>query len=495
MGSNDKSVLKGLKSQTIVTILIGIVDIVSFSIMSRILTQIDFGYFASMMAITTVFYSLADTGIGAALVQRKELNNAFIDNAFTLSFIIGVSLTTILYLSSGWLSGLIADATMKKPLQILSITLLLYCISSVDLSLLQRDMKFYHIGCVRLLSSVITTIVAVSLALLDWGYYAILTKSVLDSVITTFVALFLTKRKCVFSLNKSICCQIINFSGWLMLSAFFRNISYQIDRLLMPRLFSIHALGMYSRPKDFINTIANQSGRIFDMVLFPVLSDIQAEKNELKESYKTSLYFINLFTIVIATALAFNSELLIRVFFGEKWLNINNLVIILSFSFVFVMNGKISDVFLRAIGKTKLQFYFRVLQSILSTILIMVGSVFSVEALALGFVLSLWIVVFAKLVYLSAYIQYSLKESIIISVTSFRLLLVILPLYLVLTMFLSHTLIGNFIKLFVYIVVVVGIFVGFPKFIGEYYSLRVHKVLMDKINNIKNSNVKIRKRK
>lgn len=484
MSSDKQKVVQGLTSQTVVTILTGIVDIVSFSIMSRLLTQTDFGYFASMMAITTVFYSLADTGIGAALVQRKDLDKKFIDNAFTLSFIIGTLLTSILFVSSGWLAELVADESMKKPLQFLSITLLLYCISSVDLSLLQREMKFYHIGCVRLSSSIITTVVAVSLALLDWGYYAILIKAVLDSIITAIIALLLTRRKCVFSLNRSICGQIIHFSGWLMLSAFFRNISYQIDRLLMPRLFSIATLGMYSRPKDFINTVSNQSGRIFDMVLFPVLSEFQTEKARLKEYYRKSLYFINLFTIVITTAMVFNSELLIRLFFGEKWLNVNAIFVILSFSLVFVMNGKISDIFLRAIGKTKLQFYFRVMQSILSTVLIIIGSAFSIEVLALAFVLSLALVVFAKMIYISTQVEFSIKDSIFVCASSYKILIIILPIFLALTMFIPHTLFACIANCIIYFVVMSIVFICFPGFIGDYYKDGVYMMLVGKLNLI-----------
>ena len=49
--SNTTKVLKGVSTQTFITILIGVIEIVSFSIMSRLLTQEDFGYYASITAI------------------------------------------------------------------------------------------------------------------------------------------------------------------------------------------------------------------------------------------------------------------------------------------------------------------------------------------------------------------------------------------------------------------------------------------------------------
>ncbi len=44
MESNFQKTIKGFSSQTIVTLVTGIIEIAVFSIMSRILTKKDFGY-------------------------------------------------------------------------------------------------------------------------------------------------------------------------------------------------------------------------------------------------------------------------------------------------------------------------------------------------------------------------------------------------------------------------------------------------------------------
>ena len=45
--NNFDKTIKGLSAQTIVTILSGIIEILVFSIMSRILSKADFGYYAA----------------------------------------------------------------------------------------------------------------------------------------------------------------------------------------------------------------------------------------------------------------------------------------------------------------------------------------------------------------------------------------------------------------------------------------------------------------
>ena len=87
--SNSQKIIKGISSQTIVTIVLGVVEIVSFSIMSRLLTKSDFGYYAAVTAIVAIFACFSDAGFGSAIIQRKDITKRFIDNAFTLSLIFG----------------------------------------------------------------------------------------------------------------------------------------------------------------------------------------------------------------------------------------------------------------------------------------------------------------------------------------------------------------------------------------------------------------------
>ena len=87
--NNFDKTIKGLSAQTIVTILSGIIEILVFSIMSRILSKADFGYYAALNSIFVIFQSLSEAGIGAAIIQKKEITNNYINTAFSLAFLLG----------------------------------------------------------------------------------------------------------------------------------------------------------------------------------------------------------------------------------------------------------------------------------------------------------------------------------------------------------------------------------------------------------------------
>ena len=340
--SNKQIVIKGISSQTLVTIVNGLVEIFSFSVMSRLLTKEDFGYYAVLVSVTTVFSSLSETGIGSAIIQKQNINNKYVNNAFTLSFIVGGILTLALCITAGPIATVVADSSVKIPLMLMSITLLCHCLTSVSNSLMQRDLKFITLGMIRLASLVITTIIAIILAIKDFGYYAILTKTILASILTLLLSLYFARTRFYFTYDFKVCRSIFGYSGWLMASAFFRNFAQQADRLLMSRLLSVATLGAYNRPKDFINQIASQFTTIFDVVLFPVLSNIQDKKESMQNAYISSFYYLNMFSMLLSLTFIFNTELLIRIFLGEQWLELATLFRILSVSVIFVVDGTIA---------------------------------------------------------------------------------------------------------------------------------------------------------
>ena len=484
--SNTSKAVRGMSSQTLVTLILGIVEIVSFSIMSRLLSQSDFGYYAAISAITIVFTSFSETGIGSAIIQRKEISSCYINNAFTLSFIFGTAIMLLMLATAKPLANMVADASLTIPLMIMSVTLLCNCMSSVNTSIMYRRMEFMSVGIINLTSLVITTIVAVVLAIYGLGYYAILTKAVLTSVITFVLSLIMAKTRFSFVLDKSTFRDIFGFSGWLMASVFFRNMAQQLDKLLMGNLLSVSSLGAYNRPKEFINTITSKLGSIFDSALFPVLSQIQDNKKSIARAYLRSLYYLNISSIVFALVFIFNSELIIRIFFGQEWLHILPVLNIISLSIVFNFDARLADCYLRSLGLTRQQFSFRILEIILKIAGLLLGFKGGIEGVAISVVITNFTTVIMKHVYLSKIVSISLLQGIKKLVSSWQVTLFILPIMIPSVLFLPHDITGNIVTAFIFLITVIVSFLFAPEIVGREYKSgvysKVRSLVIDKIH-------------
>lgn len=479
--SNSSRAINGISNQSIATISVGIVEIVFFSIISRLLTKEDFGYYAAISAIVAVLGSFSETGIGSAVIQRKEIEKKYIDNAFTLSLLFGVTISFILMILSGLFSNVFVDDSVTLPLMLMSTTLLFHCMTSVNTSIMYRRLEFLRIGIITLLSSVISSVIAIVLALEGFGVYSIVAKSVLFSALCWVFSLYFCNTHFSIRIDKSIAYTILNYSGWLMASVVFRNISQQIDKIMMPRLLSVNALGAYNRPKEFVSQISSRINGIFDTALFPILSSIQDEKDRLENSFLKSLYFLNLFSLVLCMEFCFNSKLLIYIFLGEEWLSLEKVFIIISLSIIFNIDGRLADCYLRSLALTKQQFYFRVIETVLKMGGTVIGSQWDIVGVVIAITTIDVIMKIFKLMYVSYKLQVDISVMIKNLFSSWRISLTMIPLCLISILIMPDTMTGCVFLQCFYILLCFILFVLTPNLIGEKYHKEFLVPLIEKI--------------
>lgn len=481
--SNTSKVLKGMSSQTIVTIVVGVVEMIAFSIMSRVLSKEDFGYFASLTAITIIFSSLTHTGIGAAIIQKKELTKSYANSAFTINLIVGLFASLLLFGLSGPLVNLLLDASMKRPMQIMSITLLCSCLTSPAGALMSRRLQFLKKGILSLISLVVSTAVAVFLAIKGFSYYAIISKHVLGSIITLVLYQIAAHAKFRLSFNLQDFKSIFKFSGWLMASTIVSELAHQVEQLLIPRLISVSALGSYSRPKAFVNQITAKFNGIFDSAMFPVLSSIQDEKKRVAAAFNRSFYYMNIFSMFLSMAFLFNSELLIRIFFGENWLDLKIIMMIVSMNVFASAVGRLADINLRSLAMTKQQFVFRVIELITSTSAVVIGLKWGIVGVACVTTGINLILKFVKVFYVAHKVGLSFKETRGVLGSSWRYTLFLIPPMVIVSLLTGSGWMGNIIVAVTFAVTCILIFLVFPQCVGIRYKEDAYKQIMSFIKS------------
>ena len=181
-----KAVFSGIKSQTLVTIIMGVVEMVFFSVMSRILSQEDFGYYAIITAVTVVLTTITEAGMGSTLIQRKNPSEQFISTAFTISFGIGTISSLFLLLTAPLFSRIMTgDDSLTLAFRLMALPLLLSNVNSIARATMMRKLNFFKFGVFQIIAFVISNSIAVFVALTGYGFYAIITGAVLNQLFMT----------------------------------------------------------------------------------------------------------------------------------------------------------------------------------------------------------------------------------------------------------------------------------------------------------------------
>lgn len=469
--SNTQKTVKSISSQSVVTLVLGLFEILLFSIMSRLLTREDFGYYAAMGAITTVFASFTETGIGSALIQKKQVNIDYYNSAITLSLIIGSFLTLLLFSLSEPLSRLVVgNKSLSIPLRLMSFSLLCNCLTSINYSVMYKKLQFLKVGVIKLSVFVMSAAVAITMAANGYGFYAIVAEYVTLSILALVVSQLTGGIKYKLSFDRGIVKDIWGFSGWLMASAVFRNVASQVDRLVMPRVLSVSALGSYSRPQGLIEKLSSKVNSIFDVSLFPILSKIQDDVTALQRAFDKVYYFMNLVGMSLSLILFFNAHLFVRVFLGEQWLDLTSLFQLMSIAVIFKIQARLADCMLRSLAMTKTQFYFRIIEFVTKILAVLIGSRWGLWGCAYSVVIADIVVRVVKILYVAHKIHYNTYQVFNKMFVSWRFTLIVVP-PMILTFILKElSVTGDVIMLVSTLIVFVFAFVVTPSVIGSLYK-------------------------
>ena len=476
--SNINKVAKGLSSQTLLTIVSGIEAILYFSIMSRLLSREDFGLFAAVSAVTLIFSSISTAGIGSALIQRKDMTEDFKNTSFTLSLLSGVVLSIILAFSSGSLARLIAGEQMHYPLMLMSITILIEGIISVNISWMYRYLLYFKAGMVKFSAEFISSVLSIMLAVFGYGLYAIIFKVISKSVLTLFFSFFFVNTRFHLKIQSEYVKYIFYFGGWLTASVVINNISSQIDRLLMSNFVSVNALGTYNRPKEFISKISDKINEIFDVTLFPILSGIQDQKITLRNAFNRSQYLMNIGSMGLALTFICNTELLIRIFFGAEWMDLKMLFQLLSIAVMFSVNGRLGDCYIRSLGLVRQQFNLRLIGLALNTICILSGFRFGIMGVAVGLLLSSASLIAIKNLYLAKVLDITTNRLMRNVFGGWRYGLYFIPLIASQYYLIPNSWYGNIFALIIFMAVMILLLLVFPTLVGSQYRDEMQIVIM-----------------
>lgn len=479
--SNSQKVIKGISSQTLVTLIMGVLEIAVFSIMSRLLSKEDFGLFAAISAITIVFSSLSEAGIGSALIQKKDADKGYVNTSFTISFVLGSIFALLLIALSGVLSETIVDKSLKIPLMLMSITILCNSLTSVHTSVIYRRLEFFRVGIINFTALLISSVVAIVLALRGMGFEAILSKAILQSLIATVLSYFLAKTKFRFQIERKNVGAIVNFGGWLTLSVILRNFATQADKLLMSKFLSVASLGAYNRPKEFINTISTKLNGIFDTALFPILSGIQEQKESVRNAFHKSLYYMNIFSMLMALSFIFNGSFLIRLFFGSEWLELLPVFTVLSLALIFNIDGRLCDCFFRSLALVKYQFFIRLFEFILTIGCLLIGFHWDIIGVSIAVLFANVTIIFIKIAIITKKVESNIALVVLKIISAWRFAFVLVPVMILTRIILPNTFVGDIINLFIFLTSVFVLFIISPSIIGNTYKNEAYQSIMSKI--------------
>ena len=289
-------------------------------VLARILAPEDYGQVALITVFTTIMQVFVDSGLGLALIQKKDADDLDFSSVFYFNFVVCLALYSIMFIAAPYIAVFYKDVSLTPIIRVISLTIVISGIKGIQQSYVSRNMLFKRFFFSTLGGTIFSAFLGIGLAYSGFGVWAIVAQQLSNTAIDTLI-LWLTVKwrpKKMFSWKRLK--GLLSF-GWKMLvSSLLDTVYNNIRSLIIGKMYSSADLAYYNQGKQFPHTIVNNINTSIDSVLLPSMSSAQDDCTRVKAMTRRSITISTYIMAPMMMGLAFCAKPIVQLVLTDKWL-------------------------------------------------------------------------------------------------------------------------------------------------------------------------------
>lgn len=362
--------MHGMLAMTVSTGGQAVLQVVFLSVLARLIVPKEFGLVSGALIAVNLTTVLAESGVGAAIVQREIVTRTHMRVAYTISVSLGVIAWAVLFALAPGIEQLLRLPGLTPIVRVIA---LVFVINNLTLSdyLLARRLQFSRLATAELTAYAVGYGgVAITLAHLGYGAWSIVGGQLAQSTLRTILVTSFAPHAVAPSFARQPMKELVNYGGGYSIGRVALWAATQLDNFVVGRYLGAKALGLYGRAYQLVQMPANLFGQVANEVLFPAMAAVQSEEEKLRRVFRVSVAFLALLAMPTAVLAAVTSKPLVLVVLGKDWLPLRTAFDVIIFGLLFRTSSKLTDSVMKARGAV----YRRAWRSIAFAVFVFVGA-------------------------------------------------------------------------------------------------------------------------
>lgn len=304
-----------------------------FSILiARLLLPSDYGTVAMLNIFLAISQTFIDSGFGTALIRKIDRTEEDFSTVFYFNIAAALAFYGILWFTAPYIADFYDIPLLKDITRVVALTLVFGSFSGIQSARLSIAIDFRSRAIISITVTLVTGALGLWMAYSGYGVWALVMQSVVSSLLRTILlwAFVRWMPKLVFSWKSFK--ELFSFGSKLLASGLLDTAYNNIYTLVIGKVFSSSALGVYSRADSLAQYPSSNITSVFQGVTFPVLSSIQNEPERLTSAYKKFIRLSAFVVFPLMIGLSAVADPLIRLVLTDKWEGAIYLLQIICFS-------------------------------------------------------------------------------------------------------------------------------------------------------------------
>jgi PST family polysaccharide transporter len=387
-----------------------LLNLVTVSILAHLLTPELFGVIALATLAIDYLSILNDFGLGAALVQRREDIDEASNIAFTFNLLIAISLTSVVILTAPYVAIFFHEPSVTPILRALGLGFVINALGSIHKARLQRDLRFGRKLIPELGNTVTKGSISIALAIMGFGAWSLVLGQLAGMSISAFLLWIVVPWKPRLLFKSNVTKRLFSYGFSIMGVGAYTTLADSFDYLLIGRLFDTAALGVYTLAYRLPDLLIINTLSVLAAVFFPAFSSIQNQPDILRKSFLSSTRYVHLLVTPLCLGIFVAADPIIRVIFGEQWLQSIPIMQVLSlYALVLSIGFHVGDIY-KAVGRPDILLKMGLPVVIIRLTALWIGSHYGLIGIAIGHLAAALIEVVIRVVVTIKVIRVTLRE-------------------------------------------------------------------------------------
>lgn len=288
-------------------------------LVARILSPSDYGLMEMSTILTGYASFFVDLGLGAAIVQKKNINNQELSSVFWFVLVMSMTLSLTCYLSAHYMALVFNEPRVKPLMEIISLVFPISGLMVVPSSLLHKNMEFKAIGIIGIVSITASCAGMYFIALNGGGVWTLVGGMFIQNITRLLASYIKVKWYPLFYFDYKQAKSYIHFGVNVLAGRTFFYTFEKSDKFFAGRAWSSQSLGFYGFALQLAQIPTEKITTLINQVSYPVFSKLQDDKVEFGQFYLNVVKMTAIMVTPLFVGGYILGEDIINILLNEKW--------------------------------------------------------------------------------------------------------------------------------------------------------------------------------
>lgn len=317
-GLKEKTV-KGVGWSAADNILSYAVSFVVSIVLARLLSPDDYGLIGLIGIFTAISVTITTAGFGNALIRKKSPSEEDYNTVFIFNLVMSIVLYIVIFLCAPAISRFFGREELVALTRVSSLSIIIGALALTQRVKLTKRIDFKTQMKITLMASISSGVIGIIMAALGFGVWALVGQQLSSSLIGMIGLWVFNKWIPQLSFSKKSFKELFGYSWKILLSRLIDTIWKELYQMVVGKFYSPATLGQYTRAAGFARLFSQNLTEVVQRVTFPVLSEIQDDKDRMIAAYRRMIKVTMFVTAICMFAVGAVAEPLIYCLIGAKW--------------------------------------------------------------------------------------------------------------------------------------------------------------------------------